>query len=69
MAVVVVKLAVVVVVLSVLLLHGKGSWVVMDQFIITLHTLLDYQALSFSKAGKVTGSNRHGGELIEVVNV
>lgn len=59
----------VVVVVSVLLLHGKRGLVMMGHFIITLHTLLDYQASSFSKAGKLTGFNRHGGELIEVVNV
>lgn len=47
----------------------KEGWMMMDQFIINLHTLLDYQASSFSKAGKLTGLNRHGGELIEVVNV
>lgn len=40
-----------------------------DGSVIILHTLLDYQASSFSKAGKLTGSDRYGGELIEEVNV
>lgn len=50
-------------------LHISWKKVCGDGWVIIFHTLLDYQASSFSKAGKLTGSNRHGGELIEEVNV